>query len=187
MRLSIGHRNWVYTASVALFATGVLWLVFHYFGQVQGEFGPAPHPFERWWLRLHGFLAMLCLVLVGSLLPIHMRRGWHQRRNLPPAIALLALVLLLTLSGYGLYYLGSEQLRPWISLFHWSIGLAAPAVMIWHVLSGRSATALQRAARARQDAKAALQQAPPLGDEPPAENEKKAPPARPAALTLRGE
>ena len=187
MRLSTDHRNWVYAAAAALFATGALWLVFHYFGRVQGEFGPAPHPLEHWWLRLHGGLAMLCLVLVGSLLPIHMRRGWHQRRNLRPGITLVATVLLLTLSGYGLYYFGSEQARPWISLFHWSIGLAAPAVMIWHVISGRSAAALQRAARTRYDTSAALQQPPRLRDESPGEVPKKTPPDKPAALTLRGE
>ena len=137
MRLTSGHQKWVYWTAAALFASGVLWLVFHYFLQTQGEFGPAPHPLEHWWLRLHGAGAMLALLVVGSLLPIHVRRGWHQRRNLPLGIALSSAVLLLTLSGYALYYFGGEEARPWISVFHWGIGIASPLALVWHVASGR--------------------------------------------------
>jgi hypothetical protein len=140
VRLTSGHRQWVYWTAAALFATGALWLAFHYLLQAEGEFGPAPHPLEHWWLRLHGAAAMLALLTVGSLLPIHMRRGWHQRRNLPLGIALSSVVFLLTLSGYALYYFGSEQSRPWISAFHWGIGIASPLVLVWHIASGRSAS-----------------------------------------------
>ena len=137
VRLARGHRHWVYWIAGPLFLTGALWLAFHFFVQVDGQFGPAPHPLEHWWLRMHGAAAMAALVLVGSLLPIHVRRGWHQRRNLPLGVVLLSTVLLLTLSGYALYYFGGEEARPWISLFHWVIGLAAPVVIAWHVVSGR--------------------------------------------------
>jgi hypothetical protein len=138
VRLTSGHRQWVYWTAAALFATGALWLVFHYFLQVQREFGPAPHPLEHWWLRLHGAAAMLALLVVGSLLPIHVRRGWHQRRNLPLGIALVSAVLLLTLSGYALYYFGGEEARPWISVFHWGIGIVSPLALVWHIATGRS-------------------------------------------------
>ncbi len=137
MRLSGGQRLWVVWTAAFLFATGALWLVFHYFIRAQGEFGPGPHPLEHWWLRLHGAAAMLALVVVGSLLPIHVRRGWHQRRNLPLGVALVSAVLLLTVSGYALYYAGGEQARTWISLFHWIVGLASPMVMVWHMANGR--------------------------------------------------
>ena len=65
-----------------MFATGALWLLFHYFVRVHGEFGDRPHALEIWWLRLHGAAAMLTLLVLGSLVPIHVRRGWHQRKNL---------------------------------------------------------------------------------------------------------
>ncbi len=139
MRLTSGHRHWVYWVAAALFASGALWLVFHYFVQVEGAFGPAPHPLEHWWLRLHGAAAMLALLVVGSLLPIHVRRGWHQRRNLRLGIVLSSALLLLTLSGYALYYFGGEEARPWISVFHWGIGILSPLVLVWHIASGRSA------------------------------------------------
>ena len=147
MRLTSGHRQWVYAAAAAVFATGALWLVFHYFVRADGAFGPAPHPLEHWWLILHGAAAMLALLVIGSLLPIHVRRGWHQGRNLPLGIALLTAVLLLTLSGYALYYFGGEEARPWISAFHWGLGMVSPLAMVWHIQGGRTQTERKQPAR----------------------------------------
>jgi hypothetical protein len=141
MRLSHGHLRWVYASGIVLFASGALWLLFHYFVQVHGELGDRPHALEAWWLRLHGAAAMLMLAVLGSLLPIHVRRGWHQRKNLVPGISLSALALLLIISGYALYYFGSEETRPWISVFHWVLGLGAPLLLVWHIVSGRRAQA----------------------------------------------
>lgn len=141
MRLSRGHRRWVYASCALLFATGTSWLVFHFFVRLQGEFGERPHPLELWSLRLHGAAAMLMLAVLGSLLPIHVRRGWHQRKNLVAGSVLASLALLLIASGYALYYFGSEETRPWISVLHWVLGLGAPLLLLWHVVSGRRAQA----------------------------------------------
>lgn len=139
MRLSTGHRQWIYWSAGLLFGSGALWLLCHYFLESHGEFGPTTHPLEPWSLRVHGAAAMLSLVLVGSLLPIHVRRAWHQRRNLLPGVVLFCVVALLTASGYALYYFGGEEARAAISVFHWAIGLGAPALMVWHVTAGRAA------------------------------------------------
>ena len=140
MRLSHGHRKWVYWSCALLLASGALWLLFHYFLRVHGQFGEAPHPLESWWLRLHGAAAMLVLVVLGSLLPVHVRRGWHQRRNLLAGTILGAVGLLLIASGYALYYFGGEELRPWISAFHWILGLGTLPLLIWHIVRGRRAS-----------------------------------------------
>ncbi|HYL19386.1 MAG TPA: hypothetical protein VEV20_11945 [Burkholderiales bacterium] len=139
MRLSHGHRRWVYWSGAALFATGTLWLVFHYFLRQHGEFGETPHSLEVWWLRLHGACAMLVLIVAGSLLPIHVRRGWHQRKNLLAGSVIVAILVLLTASGYALYYYGGEEARPLISAFHWIVGLGAPLTLIWHISRARHA------------------------------------------------
>jgi hypothetical protein len=46
-------------------------------------------------------------------------------------------MLLLTVTGYLLYYAGGEDSRPVISALHWAPGLAVPALVAWHVTSGR--------------------------------------------------
>jgi len=141
MRLSTGHRQWVYWSGAALFATGALWLVFHYFLRTHAEFSDTGHPLEVWWLRLHGACAMLVMVVLGSLLPIHVRRGWHQRKNLLAGCVMSGVAILLIASGYALYYYGGEEARPWISAFHWVLGLGAPVLLIWHIWRGRQAHA----------------------------------------------
>jgi hypothetical protein len=77
------------------------------------------------------------LIVAGSLLPVHVRVGWHQRKNLLAACIVVAILVLLTASGYTLYYTDVET-RPAISMLHWIIGLGAPAALIWHIVSGRA-------------------------------------------------
>jgi len=157
MRLSGAHRGWIYWSSAALFATGALWLALHYFARTQGQFGETAHPLEIWCLRLHGACAMLVLVVIGSLLPIHVRRGWHLRKNLLAGWALGVLAFLLVASGYALYYVGNEATRPWISAFHWVLGLSAPLVLTWHVWRGHQEQAKRRIERGRAREAAAAQ------------------------------
>jgi hypothetical protein len=137
VRLAPWHRRAVYVATVALVASGLLWLMLHFWMAVPGEFGETTHPLEPWMLRLHGAAAMAGLVLYGSLLPIHVQRAWSVGRNVALGIALSSLLLLLTVSGYLLYYAGGEDTRPVISALHWIVGLAVPALLVWHVVAGR--------------------------------------------------
>ena len=81
--------------------------------------------------------AMAALIVYGSLLPIHVRRAWAVRRNIALGVGVVSFMLLLTVTGYLLYYAGDEQLRPIISAAHWVLGLAVPLLLWWHVASGR--------------------------------------------------
>ena len=140
IRLGPWHQGAVYGATAALVVSGIIWLVLHYFLTVPGEYGPQIHPLESWMLRLHGAAAMAGLIIYGSLLPVHIRRAWSIRRNIVLGIGLVAIMLLLTITGYLLYYSGDENTRPVISAAHWILGLAVPALLAWHVVSGRMQT-----------------------------------------------
>lgn len=138
IRLGPLHEAAVYASTAVLVISGALWLVLHHFVQSEGQFGPQIHPLEPWMLRVHGAGAMAALVVYGSLLPVHVRRAWARGRNLPPGITVIVCMLLLTLTGYLLYYAGNEELRPILSIAHWAPGLAAPLLLWWHVVSGRA-------------------------------------------------
>lgn len=140
IRLGSLQEGAVYLATAALVISGAVWLVLHYFMVKQGEFGPAPHPAEPWMLRVHGAAAMAALIVYGSLLPIHIRRAWAIRRNIVLGISVICFMLLLTVTGYLLYYAGSEELRPIISAAHWVLGLVVPLLLWWHVASGHGAS-----------------------------------------------
>ncbi|AST31273.2 hypothetical protein AB6Q13_05265 [Ralstonia solanacearum] len=137
VRLSQRHKRWLYATAAVLCISGLGWLVAHDLLGGQGAFGDAPHPSEPWWLRLHGAAAMAFLVALGSLLPGHVSRAWQMRRNHRSGLFMLGLVLLLIATGYGLYYAGDEQTRPWISCVHWVLGLAAAGMAPLHVYLGR--------------------------------------------------
>jgi hypothetical protein len=140
MRLSRHHQQWIYAAGGCLVGSGVAWLVAHYLLVDPGEFGETHHPSEAWWLRLHGAAVMVFLVVLGTILPGHVTRAWSLRksrahsvrRNVVTGTFMLSLVVALALTGYALYYSGSEELRPYISTGHWLMGLAAAAGFYQH-------------------------------------------------------
>jgi hypothetical protein len=140
MRLSRHHRQWIYAVGGSLVGSGVAWLIVHYLLVDAGAFGETHHPSEPWLLRLHGAAVMGFLVVLGTILPGHVTRAWSLRknstqsvrRNVVTGILMLSLVAALALTGYALYYSGSEQLRPYISTGHWVIGLAAAAGFYQH-------------------------------------------------------
>lgn len=127
----------VVSGGLALWASGALWLWLHYFGQTKGEFGPETNPLEPWMMRIHGAAMIAALIALGSLLVVHVWRGWLYRAHRVHGAILLSLVALLTVSGYLLYYASDEWGRPQISIVHWIIGLVMPAAFTWHYIAGR--------------------------------------------------
>jgi hypothetical protein len=137
IRLSRYHEWWVYAAIALLVSSGLLWLLFHYFVTVHSDFGATRHPLEALWLKVHGAAAMLALVLFGTMMPVHIRKAWHARKNRWSGGLMLAVLLLLILTGYALYYLAGEESRPWIGAIHWAIGLGMVPVMVLHIIVGQ--------------------------------------------------
>ncbi|SDY21603.1 hypothetical protein SAMN04515617_111101 [Collimonas sp. OK242] len=138
-RLERWHRISLYGISGLLTASGILWLIVHYFLRVAGEFGETVNPVEPWSMKLHGAAAMAMLFFVGSLLLSHIRRAHHARRNRYSGWSMAALLAWLTISGYALYYIASEASRPLWSAGHWMPGLLLPLLLVLHIFLGRSA------------------------------------------------
>lgn len=44
--------------------------------------------------------------------------------------------LVLIATGWALYYLGSESVRPFLSAVHWGIGIILPFGLLWHARAG---------------------------------------------------
>ncbi len=111
--------------------------MFHYFLVRQGEFGPTANPLEPWWLRLHGAFALAAIWMFGLLWGVHITKAWpHQRRRWSGGM-LTGVFAFLIVSGYLLYYLGDDALRPIVSALHWGIGLACPAAFFLHRIRRR--------------------------------------------------
>lgn len=120
-----------------LWFSGMAWLLLHNFGQVKGEFGPETNPAEPWLLRLHGAAMIAALLGSGSLLVVHVWRGWNYRSQRVPGLVLAAILTLLIVTGYLLYYVGNEDARRWVSIVHWLIGILILPSFVLHYRRGR--------------------------------------------------
>lgn len=127
----------VYVSLACLVLTGLVWLALDQWVRVAGDFGSEHHPSQRWMLIVHAVAAYGFLFVAGSLVSVHIPLGWRLGRNRTNGVMLCLVSFVLAISALGLYYVGSEALRGWLSLLHWILGLGiAPALLI-HALIGR--------------------------------------------------
>lgn len=148
--LSVQHERWLYASSGLLWLSGTGWLVAHYWLPRPSGLAELPHPAEPWSLRLHGAALLVFLLSVGALLPQHVVRGWRGRAEADigahwhSGLWTLLAIAVLTLTGYGLYYLGDERLRAAVSVVHWSVGLVGAAALVTHAWLGHRRQARRR-------------------------------------------
>jgi hypothetical protein len=109
---------------------------------------------DRWlpparvtWAAVHGLLAFLTLMLLGSILPLHVRHGLRQLKNRGTGIALLATLPVLILTGWGIYYFSNEDLARWTSVLHVLIALPISVLLGWHAWRAQR---IHKESRARQ-------------------------------------
>ena len=135
MRLRPSFRFAIYAAFAVLFLTGAGWLVADWQKDISGD--------EIWQqtvaylLMVHGGAAMVTLLLLGALIPVHLLRAWRSRRNRVSGLIMATLNATLIVTAFGLYYLGSETLRPWMSLTHIAAGFSLSLLFPIHIFLGR--------------------------------------------------
>lgn len=84
------------------------------------------------WAAAHGLLAFCTLLLLGSLLPLHVRHGLRQRKNRRTGITMLWTLPLLILTGWGVYYIDNETAARWTSAIHVLIAVPISAFVGFH-------------------------------------------------------
>jgi hypothetical protein len=135
LRLNSRFRWLIYAAFALLVLTGIGWLIADQRKDTVNS--------ELWQgvaaalLMLHGGGAMLTLLLLGALVPVHVQRAWRGRKNRATGATMVALNVLLVATAFGLYYAGSDVARSRISGLHIVVGTILPALFVIHVLLGR--------------------------------------------------
>jgi hypothetical protein len=137
LRLNPRFRATIYGVIALMFVTGAAWLPADQLKDVS----------EIWQqvaanlLMIHGGGAMLTLMLLGALVPLHVLGAWRAGKNRVTGIAMATFNVALIATAFGLYYFGSETLRPVASWLHIGIGCTLPVLFLIHVVSGRRARA----------------------------------------------
>lgn len=130
--LPVALKRSIHIVALAALLTGVAWVALHF--TVQGWIDEKiSRPTEVVLLKIHGAASMLALVALGTLLSTHILPALKNPPNRRAGIALLAIIAGLVLTGWGLYYLGDENLRGWASDFHIAAGMATAAIFIHHI------------------------------------------------------
>jgi len=137
LRLDPSFRWALYAVLALLSATGAAWLIMDQLKSIDG--GDTWQAAGANLLMVHGGAAMLALMMLGALFPLHIQRGWRARKNRISGTIMATFVATLVVTAFGLYYSGSETLRPWISDAHIAAGFALSAFIVVHVTLGRRA------------------------------------------------
>jgi hypothetical protein len=137
LQLGRRHRWTLYGVSLAVFVSGAAWA---WADRLQEAGSLTWAGLKPGLLTVHGLSAVIFVLLLGSLLPGHVRRAWHARKNRLNGAWFLSAVTVLTVSGYALYYLGNEAWRNATAQLHLWLGFVAPGLLFWHIRSGRKAT-----------------------------------------------
>jgi hypothetical protein len=126
------QRVCIYCAGALLLMTGAAWLALHY------SVGELPHPAQAWLLRVHGLLGFVGLFLFGVLAAAHVPQGWRLTRRQRWAgqrnsgVALCALAVLLSATGYLLYYFAPESFRAALGWAHAGVGVTMAVLVAAH-------------------------------------------------------
>lgn len=137
MKLSRLHKIILYSLFVAIFATGATKALYQYILQPGGPLSPGYSSLEQSALSAHGIIAQFYLLALGSLFPVHMKKGWSTRKNVASGIFFLAVHVVLIVSGLALYYAANEWLREIGVGIHLWVGLLLPILLIGHIWMGR--------------------------------------------------
>ena len=135
LQLDAGLRFGLYAIFAVLFVTGAVWLIADRSKEsADAEFWQA---MSAALLMIHGGAAMVTLVVLGALIPVHIRRAWLSRKNRVTGTVMATANVVLVATAFGLYYAGSDVLRAWTSDVHIAVGLAFPILLTTHIVIGR--------------------------------------------------
>lgn len=86
---------------------------------------------------LHALLAFITLWLLGAIWSVHIRANWGKKKNCASGSWLIAVCLVIALSGLGIYYIGEDSIANVTSLTHLLLGGLAPIALIAHLILGK--------------------------------------------------
>jgi hypothetical protein len=133
-RLGALQRRATYGVGAVLLLSGLAWAAAHYFPVLLGLDERGAASFNAALMKVHGAAAMIALTLLGTFLPRHIGAGWRMARNRATGTGVIAIAMLLAVTGYLLYYAGSDAVREAVSVVHLVLGIFLPAIVGVHVL-----------------------------------------------------
>jgi hypothetical protein len=130
-RMSPGLRTAVLLIFGSLWLTGCFWLVLHFFFARPSDFGPVQHPWAPVILRLHGWVAVGGVFMLGWLTASHVTDRWPHTVKRVSGVAIAGLGVVLAVTGYALYYT-TDRIHDSAGFVHEVLGGAAVLFALTH-------------------------------------------------------
>jgi hypothetical protein len=136
-RLTSFQKSLIFGSVSLMTLSGLAWIA------VQWRFSSesdliAALPALKWLIKIHVVAALVSLVALGTLLVLHVPKGWRQTYNKRSGVVNLSSWLALSVSGYLLWYGPQDALRDWVAWSHWLLGVLFPLSICFHLWSRRS-------------------------------------------------
>jgi hypothetical protein len=90
----------------------------------------------QFWRALHGWSIPFFLIVFGIIWRVHILRGWNLKKNVISGVVTLLVFLGLTITGWMIYYSGSDQTQKISASFHTWLGLGVSFILFIHGILG---------------------------------------------------
>jgi fucose 4-O-acetylase-like acetyltransferase len=114
-----------------LWLSGCCWLVLHFFFSQPTDWGSVQHPWAPAVLKIHGWIAVASVFLLGWVTSQHVSDRWSQTRKRVSGLGIVSVAAILAVTGYGLYYT-TDRLHDDAAVIHEAIGSAAILLALVH-------------------------------------------------------
>lgn len=83
-------------------------------------------------MTVHGIAAIIFIYIFGYFTRCHVQVHLRSGRHLLSGLIMLGVLALISVTGFSLYYLGSEVIRLWTSDIHCLLGVVVPLALLAH-------------------------------------------------------
>lgn len=138
MKIPLRQKIILLLTLTALYATGVsVWVLSRWF-LVVSAFGPESSPMRVFWLQMHSIVSLWFLALFGFIFHSHVMPAWRRGRKRLSGSFLTGVLIFLSLTVPGLFYITDDTLKNNVAAVHTYVGLAAILVFLLHYFSRRN-------------------------------------------------
>jgi hypothetical protein len=131
--------------------SGLALVILRYVIPSGDAFSVYPHPGWRYVVMLHVLATPAFFFFVGAIWWRHVIRHWTARKRRVSGAAVVAILVLVAVSGYALYFIGGERLLSTVRIAHSATGAVAIVVYAHHAIMGwRLVSARRDRARSRE-------------------------------------
>ena len=121
------QRSFVVSSMLACSISGCLYLLGHEFQIQRSIFG------NHTVLAVHGIVAMMATLALGSVLPFHLKAGFKSKKKWVSGFSQLSFLAVLLTTGALLYY-GPAETRDGVVITHWVVGLLFFLIFLLHAV-----------------------------------------------------